>query len=162
MAESIPSPHSRAGIADAFRRLREAAGWSPRELAAALGTSTPAIHDLESQDDEMFRLYSPREVSLIAAVLGTDAVTLLHCPTTEPPISGSQLLEMIQRQLAATCKTLTSFENRAGWRLEPLLDSPDHLLADLTVEALQWLGAALGIDWRRVIAGLPTQSDPAP
>lgn len=154
-------PHSRTGAASIVRSLREAAGLSPTGLASMLGTSTATIRDLETNDDELFRCYSVSELCLVAAVLDVEPVTLLNCPTAEPPITGTQLVEMIRQQLTSTHEALTSFEDRVGWRLEPLLGSPDQLLSDLTIEALQGLSAALGIDWRRVIAGLPPSPDPA-
>jgi transcriptional regulator with XRE-family HTH domain len=152
--------HSRAGSAARFRELREGLGLSQRELASVLGTSASAILDLETNDDELFVRYSAREVCLIASALGVGPLDLLNRPTAEPPITGEEFLAILRQcgEIREGC--MTEFEDRTGGRITVQLESPDHLLADLTVDALQRLCETLAIDWRRVMAGcqLPDES----
>lgn len=147
-------PESRAGIGAAFRDARDAAGLSQRELATLLGTSAAAIHDIEANDDELFRSYSLAELGLIAGVLGREVAQLLNCETQEPPIHVAGLIQQIRRQSEESPATIKEFENSIGWRMTGLIESPETLMADLTVEGLQRLCAAVELDWRRVARGL--------
>lgn len=146
--------NERAGVSAIFREARENAGLSHRELASMLGTSAAAIWDIETFDDELFECYSPVEVRLMATALGTDAAKLLKCASSEAPITGAELVDAIYQRLSASGESIKDFENRVGWRVQELLDSPEHLLSDVTIDGLQWLCEALQLDWRRVIAGL--------
>lgn len=145
---------SRSGVNVAFREAREAAGLSQRELASMLGTSAAAIGDIESYEEELFECYSPLEVQLMASTLGTDAATLLKCSNAVDAISGEQLIGLINDRLQTSKESIEAFECRVGWRIRDLLDSPESLLSDLTIDGLQWLCDALQIDWQRVIKGL--------
>lgn len=152
--DKLESTHSRKGVGATFRKARELAGLSGRELASLLGTSAAAIRDIEEQDDELFSRYSPLEVGLMASALETSATRLVHCTGDISPVSGAELINRISDQIQKSRETIEAFENRVGWRIDGLLDSPEHLLADLTVDALQWLCEGLKIDWRQVMAGL--------
>lgn len=144
----------RAGIAAGFRKAREAAGMSARELASLLGTSSAAILDLETNDEELFVRFSLAECQLIVEALGIPPAKLLQCESEEPPISLDELRAALQAWIAAAPPSLAEFEARAGWRVSRLLAAPELLSTDVTLDALEQLCAGAGVDWRRVIAGL--------
>jgi transcriptional regulator with XRE-family HTH domain len=155
MGAAEPSPSSAsAGISAAFREAREKAGLSERELASLLGTSATAIRDIESLDGELFGHYSPADLRLMASALGTTPGLLLHITPVAPPVTGAELINRIRDRLETSPETIAAFEDRVGWRIAELLDSPEHLLSDLTVDGLQLLCAGLNTDWRQVLAGL--------
>jgi transcriptional regulator with XRE-family HTH domain len=149
-----PQTDLHAGVAAAFKEAREMSGLSQRELASTLGTSSRAIQEIEADDRALFTNYSPAEVKLIAGALGVAPEWLLNCDCGEPALGGAELLELLRKGAQANPVALEEFERGVGWRVAPLLESPDRLLAEVTVEALRGLLAALGIDWRRAIAGL--------
>ena len=151
---STTGEHSRVGISESFRQAREASGRSHQALASLLGTSAGASGDLESDDDELFICYSPADIRLLAEAVGQAPTALLHCPCAGPAISGDELIALIRTQQPERRESLAQFEDHVGWRLRDLLGSADALLAGVTVDGLQWLCAALAVDWRRVIAGL--------
>ena len=145
-------PH--AGVAAAFKQAREMSGLSQRELASTLGTSSRAIQAIEAEDRALFADYSPAEVKLIAEALGVAPEWLLNCECGEPALGGAELLELIREGAQGNPRAVEEFELHVGWRVAPLLASPERLLAEVTVEALRGLLTALEIDWRRAVAGL--------
>ena len=142
--------------ASRFREFRERAGLSHDEVAQRFDTliSSACIWDIESQDDELSSCYSPKQVQQFGRILGVRPIEFFGCETTDSPISAVELVQLIREQCRSRGVTLEQFEDSVGWRLSACIEPPEHLLADITVDGLQWLCRELGIDWRRVILSL--------
>ena len=140
--------------ASRFREFRERAGLSHDEVARRSGISSPCVWDIESQDDELSSCYSPIQVQQFSHILGVRPIELFGGDFAEPPISAVELVRLIREQCQSRGVTLEQFEDSVGWRLSACIEPPEHLLADITVDGLQWLCRELGVDWRRVILSL--------
>jgi DNA-binding XRE family transcriptional regulator len=143
-----------ASPASRFREFRERASLSHDEAARQMGISSPSVWDIESHEDELSSCYSPSEVQRFCRVLGVRPIELFGVEVAEPPISAVELVRLIREQCQSRGVTLEQFEDSVGWRLSACIEPPEHLLADISVDGLQWLCRELGVDWRRVILSL--------
>lgn len=149
---ALLAARSRAGVAQAIREAREAAGLSPADLAGTLGTSVAAINKLESDDNELFSAYSIAEARLIAETLGVRLNGLLSCGACEV-LGGNAMIALIKERFPSPPHRELTLDNGVSWRIDELTVSAEQLFSDLTLEALQWLCAKLELDWRKVVAG---------
>jgi hypothetical protein len=118
----------------------------------ARGTSKQ--EHIESQDDELSSCYSPSQVQRFCSILGIRPIELFGGDFAESPISAVDLVRLIREQCQSRDVTLEQFENAVGWRLSACIEPPEHLLADISIDGLQWLCRELGVNWRRVILSL--------
>ena len=63
-------------------------------------------------------------------------------------------MALIHTQCRARGITLEQFSDAVGWDLETIINPPERLLADITIDGLKWLCRELGISWHQVILGL--------
>jgi hypothetical protein len=142
--------------ASRFREFRERAGLSHEDVARGFSNSlsSACIWDIESIDDELTDCYSPKEVLEFCQVLGIRPIELFGGDFAEPAISAAELVRLIREQCRLRGISLEKFEDAAGWRLSACIEPPERLLADITIDGLQWLCRELGVDWRRVILSL--------
>ncbi len=143
-----------ASPASRFREFRERANLSHDEAARQMGISSPSVWDIESHEDELSSCYSPSEVQRFCRVLGIRPIKLFGVEVAESPISAVELVRLIREQCQSRGVTLEQFEDAVGWCLSACIEPPEHLLADISVDGLQWLCRELGVDWRRVILSL--------
>jgi hypothetical protein len=145
---TIPSPASR------FREFRERSGLSHDEIARQMAISTACIRDIESVEGELSSCYSPAEAKQFCRVLRVHPRELFGIETSELPITALELVQCVHDHCRLNGITLEQFEDTVGWHLVGIIDPPDQLLQDITIDGLQWLCRELGINWQRVILGL--------
>jgi len=137
-----------------FREFRERACLSQDDAAQLMGLSSMSIWDIEIHEDELMTGYSPSEVQLFCRILGVRPAELFGVEIESSPISADELVRLIHEQCRLRGVTLVQFEGAVGWRLSACIETPEHLLEDITIDGLQWLCQELGMDWRRVILAL--------
>jgi DNA-binding XRE family transcriptional regulator len=134
-----------------FRELRERAGLTENEAGQRMGVS---VWDIEAVEDELTSVYSPAEAIKFCHVLGARPSELFGITTTEPSVSAEEVVALIHAECSKRGVTLEQFEDAVGWYLSRCMVPPEHLLEDMSLEALQWLCRELCIHWHRVILGL--------
>jgi hypothetical protein len=138
-------PHTR------FRQARERLGLSPDEVAAQSGITSSNVWDVESCEDELTSCCSPEDVRRLCGVIGIHPASLFGDQISEPPVTSDELVRRIHSECHLRGITLEQFEDVVGWRLSAIMEPPEKLLQDLTVDGLQWLCRELHIDWRRAL-----------
>ncbi len=119
-----------------------------------MGLSLACIRDIEWFDDELFSVYSPNEVQQFCKVLGTEPSSLFGIETNELPVTAPELVQLIQAQCSSRAISLEQFEDAVGWTLSGMIDPPEKLLQNMSIDGLQDLCRELEIDWQRVILSL--------
>jgi DNA-binding XRE family transcriptional regulator len=137
-----------------FRELRERAGLSHEKAAEQMGISSAAVWAIESFEDDLPGCYSPNDLRKFCGVLGCQSRELFDVETTEPPVSAEALVDLIHEQCRSRGITLEQFEDVVGWRLGAMMEPPELLLKDMSIDGLQALCQELGIHWHRLIVGL--------
>ena len=69
-------------------------------------------------------------------------------------ISAEELIRRIHEECRVRGVTQEQFEDGVAWGWSGCINPPEHLLEDMTVDALQRLCGELRIDWRRVMLSL--------
>ncbi|HWB60303.1 MAG TPA: hypothetical protein VG733_12485 [Chthoniobacteraceae bacterium] len=67
---------------------------------------------------------------------------------------AAELVALIHAQCRQRGITLEQFSDAVGWDLKTIIDLPERLLADITIDGLKWICRELGNPWDRVILGL--------
>jgi transcriptional regulator with XRE-family HTH domain len=142
---------SRTSITSNFRELRERAGLSLDEAAAAMGVSP--FH-IETDDAEFTCSYSLADAQRFCRVLGARPSELFGVEVAEAPVSAEELVRRIHEEYRKRGITLETFEDAVGWRLSACMEPPEHLFNDMSLDGLQWLCRELHVHWHRVILGL--------
>jgi hypothetical protein len=142
------APHTR------FREARERAGLSIDEVATRSGISDLSVWDLEQFEGDLTACYSPKEVQLLCKAIGISPIELFGDGISEAPVAADELIRRIHEECDLRGITLEQFEDAVGWRLSKCMQPPDLLLADMSIDGLQWLCRELKIDWRRVLLSL--------
>lgn len=143
-----PTPGNR------FRELRQLAGLSHARLAERTGFPSAGIWDLEEVDGVLSSVYSPIEIRQLAHAVGVHPTAIFGAVATDPAVSAEELVRLIHLHCHSRGITLQQLEEGVGWTLEDSIDPPERLLEAISIDGLQWLCQALGIDWHRVICGL--------
>src|SRR5579884_921388 len=94
-----------------LRKARESAGKSPQEIAALIGISAPAYHDLEESNGELNMAISLAELFKLASVLGIRARFIFDDKTEGQPILPEQLSSQIKAYLTKTGISVADFES---------------------------------------------------
>ena len=147
-----------AGVAGRIRARREVLGRSERELAGALGITPTAYARLEELDEELHTVRSVAEALALAALLSTHLLTLYAEPAQAHPIKISLVRQALSVQLSGDAILREILEDQIDWDLGPFIEGVDQWTSVYTLEFMARLAVAMGVDWRRLIAGLP----PAP
>jgi len=105
---------------------------------------------VETDDEELTRALSVRQVVALAGVLGISPSALLEEPPVLPPLAPAGLVEALRLQ-NPTPEEIAAFEEQAGWDIRETLDRPE-LFWGWNIDELQEVCATAGIEWRRVIA----------
>ena len=113
-----------------------------------------SVWDILAIEEELTGCYSPVEARKFCEVLGATPRELFGITTREPAVSAEELVAMIHDECGKRRVTLEQFEDAVGWRLSQCIDPPKRLLADISLDGLQWLCDELGIHWHRVILSL--------
>ncbi|TAL31831.1 MAG: hypothetical protein EPN97_10490 [Alphaproteobacteria bacterium] len=157
-----------ATYAARFRYYRERAGLSEAQMAAEVskrfGYTDPrsftiyTLGDLEAYDDELFTLYSPREIWHFSRIFGINAQELLNLDGSAAPVTAPELVQLIKKECATRNLSLEQFEDVVGWRLSVCMNPPELLLQEMTLDGMTWLCQELHIDWRGVITDMDSSA----
>lgn len=137
-----------------FQEFRERAGLTYDEVAKKMGLSIPCVRDIESYEDEIYTLYSLRQIQGFCLILGVHPSELLCDKTDESPISAFDLVQKIRENCTSHQINLDQFEDTVGWHLGKMMDPPSLLLDEINIDGIQDLCRELGINWERVILSL--------
>lgn len=109
---------------------------------------------IEIPDNEFTCEYSPADARRLCQILKARPGELFGVRTTEPPVSASELVQLIGAECRARNIGLEQFEDAVGWRLSQCMNPPERLFDEMSLDGLQWLCRELGIHWHRVILSL--------
>jgi transcriptional regulator with XRE-family HTH domain len=134
--------------------LREQAGKSVDEMAAAVGMGYMEYLDLELYDTELLSVPSLASVQRLAAELNVTVAALLaeDRTTISQRLTHSDLVERVKAHLSETRTSREAFEDHLGWALDDFFASEERALAQYNLEFLRTLCESLGVSW---IAALP-------
>jgi transcriptional regulator with XRE-family HTH domain len=130
-----------------IRQLREQAGKSVEEMAAAVGMAYMEYLDLELHDDELPNVPSLASVQQLAAVLNVTVPALLSEAGPEPShcFTHAELVERLKAHLSATGQNREAFEDRLSWKLDDFFASEERMLAEYNIEFLKALCESVGV-----------------
>ena len=137
-----------------FKEFRERAGLSFDDAAQQMELSPACIWDIENCEDEIEVCYSPHEVQRFCQVFGIQPAELFAVTTTEPPITAAGLVSLIHEECQSRNLTMEQFEDKVGWRLHTMIDPPERLLTEMTIDGFREVCRELHIDWHRVVLSL--------
>jgi hypothetical protein len=140
--DELITPGQAQRLADA----RKAGGHDVGELAALLGISYEAYHDLEHFDEEIVDTVSLDQLIQLASALGLDLRSFFAAKGIGH-VSFAELAERLQRLLDNGDMTLAELEDEVGWELQRHLADPTTF-SDLPAIALADIGQPVGLDWR--------------
>ena len=155
--KSVNDPSCAANL----RRLREDAGLTVQEVAAAIGLNNEWVWDLESYDEELYMTISLAALQHLAFLLRTTARQLLLLedkPSGEPRVAFKDLVAHLREHLRASGQSADAFGDEVGWDLASTLDNPSNVW-EWSPDELRDVAAGLRIDWA---SALPTASDTPP
>jgi transcriptional regulator with XRE-family HTH domain len=150
--------NSAASTAARFRTARERAGLSIAETAARAGISEPCVWDLESYDDELMTVYSPGDLQRFVAIFAVYPRDLVGTEDRDDPVSIDELASAICEHCRALGLTINEFSDAAGWDVSKVMDAPQLLLSDISIDGIRDICHELGIDWQRLISGLSAET----
>lgn len=142
------------GYAEKIRQLRLAARKSEKEMAELIGINLPSYFDLESYDDEVIDCLSLTELKKMCQVFKITPVDLLsdeaknHRGLNHLPFA--EFIETVKKHIASEGITVAEFEDKAGWEMEVLLNSPEEMW-ERNVQFLKDVCGELGINWLSVV-----------
>ena len=125
---------------------RKASGRDVGELAALLGITYEAYHDLERFDEEIVDTVSLEQLIRLASALRLDLRSFFVAEDVGQ-VSFADLAEKLQRVLDHDGVTLSELEDEVGWELQRYLAEP-ATFGDLPAIALADIGQRVGLDWR--------------
>jgi hypothetical protein len=138
-----------------LRQARERKGLTLHE--AAESPDNPfrgsAYYDIEGSDAELAWCYSLNELKRICEFLRIHPRDLF-CEETTLPIHISEVVEKIKTHCAQLKLSIGTLGDIVGWSLENFYADPAKALEEWNVDCLIDISREVGIDWRRVIAGL--------
>lgn len=135
-----------------YKRVREATGKSPQDIAALVGMPIHANYDLEECEGELNRQASIGDLSKLASVLGIPTRLIFDDEDEkQPSILPNELCARIKEHLHANRMSVTEFEDRVGFVIEPSLRDPSMVL-NWNVDCLRFVCAELGVDWRLALS----------
>lgn len=142
-----------------LRDAREKSGKSVVEMAALLDLSRESYNDLEVYDEEIIYTLSLQELITLSKALGIDLVEFFSngASKREESVSLDALAGKINEYIAAHNLTVAEFEEAVGWELANCLTEPSQFM-NFNVDGLMDVSKPLGIDWRAVLAALPSES----
>lgn len=143
-----------AGVGGRIRERRLALGRSERELSEALGITPTAYDRLEDHDEELHTVRSVAEALSLAGLLSTDLLTFYAEPVQPHPIKISLVRQALSVQVSGDSNLREILEDQLDWDLGPFLEGVEQWTSVYTLEFIERLAAAMGVDWRRLIAGL--------
>lgn len=146
-----------AGLAGRIRERRLALARSEQELSEALGITPTAYARLEELDEELHTVRSIDEALRLAGLLSTDLLTLYAEPGQPHPIKIALVRQALSVQLSGDSSLREILEDQLDWDLGPFLEGLEQWTSVYTLEFLERLALAMGVDWRRLIAGLPAR-----
>ena len=155
--ESVTEPACAANL----RRLREDAGLTVPEVAAAIGLNNAWVWDLESYDEELYMTISLAALQRLAILLRTTAKQLLLLedkPSGETRVAFKDFVAHLREHLRTSGQSADAFGDEVGWDLTTTLDDPSDLW-EWSPDELRDVAAGLRIDWANA---LPTAGDTPP
>jgi transcriptional regulator with XRE-family HTH domain len=129
-----------------LKKVREASGKTPHEIANIVGLSAQTYYDLENCPGDLTMTVSLFELSKIASVLGVHLRDFFSDLGETQSISPEELSKKIKDHLVTEKTTLADFENHVGFLIEPVLHNPSEVLK-WNVDCLRFVCAALGVNW---------------
>lgn len=134
-----------------LRAAREARGLERRELAARAGIHPSAWVDLELDDGELMTGISFAEVRAVLQALELNPLQFFSPPGAGRSVeSFPSLVDAVKDHLRQTSLGLSTFEERVGWELTPLLENPGKF-SEMPLQAVIDVAAPLHLDWRPLL-----------
>lgn len=139
---------SKIGNAENLKMYREKSGKTIKELADLLAISFESYRDLELHDDEILTAISFDQLSRLAESLNMSLRELFSgsSPAHVPPVSFSELADLIKRHILVHNMTVNEFENRTGWEIEKQLRQPQEF-SRYNLRAFIDIGNEIAVDW---------------
>jgi transcriptional regulator with XRE-family HTH domain len=138
-----------------IRAAREKLNLSHDEVAQLIGMSRASYYDLESYDDEAFMAISLRDLLKLGSALRVAARDLVDDDGAQPPaeqVTYEELAAGVRAQIEAEGMDVDTWGTKVGWDVADLLRDPTSV-ADLNLDGLCDICAAVGVDWRAVLVG---------
>jgi transcriptional regulator with XRE-family HTH domain len=155
-------PDPPESIAARFQYFRERASLSMAEVAEkmnlGMGFTDMCVWDLEAYDNELFSVYSPLQMLRLTEILGITPRELINFENSEPPVTTTELVQLINGECVTRGISLDAFEDVVGWSLNKMMEPSELLLQDMSLEGLTDLCKELRINWVRVINGINRDS----
>jgi hypothetical protein len=134
------------------KSAREQAGLPEERVANLIGLNLASYADLELHADEIFMCVSLGQLRSLCGVLGTRLAVILGEPSfaNREPVALAAIVSRLQSHLQATATTVEAFEDKVGWRIQPVLDSPTSA-AGWNLDQLRDVCSGMGVDWREML-----------
>ena len=132
-----------------IRERRLALNYKADEVANHIGLNLSSYFDLEQVDVELQTALSLAEIARLEALLAFNIRSVLSEWNKPAEISLGELAEAIQAHLQKSNRTVTDFENAAGWEIRSILTNPAEAL-EWNLDCLRDVCAALNIPWQSI------------
>ena len=134
-----------------LKRLREAAGISPQEVARLVGLNVPSYFDAELCEGELNSALYLRELAQLAAVFSIPTSQLFEDrKPKQNAIAPYELVELIKNHLNTSHTTLERLEDKIGYEIKGSIDNPKSVL-NWNVDVLRFVCEEVGVDWLSVL-----------
>ena len=118
-----------------------------------MGISTASLWDIECSDE--LPIYSPTEIRRFGDVLRVSPRELFSIESQTAPLTATALATLIREHCQSRGITIEQFEESTGWYVGKSLDDPERFLhEDYSIEGIQDICRALGVDWQRFVLSL--------
>ena len=132
-----------------LKRLREARGLDPHQLANEIGINSAWYYDLESGGEDWSEEISIQGLRKLARALDVSPSSLLRTEDEVLP-TPPELVERLRKQLENLGVSSVAFSERIGWDVTPLFEDPRRV-GELNAAGLKAICAELGLDWLVVV-----------
>lgn len=141
-----------------FREARERLGLSHAEFARRGDISVESVWDIETIPDELM-IYSATEIQKFCGIIHIRPLELFADDFSEPPISASELAELIKKECESRNLSLEKFEDITGSEFSICLSRPESFLESFSLDGLRDLCRGVRVDWRRTLLALEDEKE---
>lgn len=141
-----------------LKKIREATGSSPEQVARLVNLSLPEYYDLENCDGELTTNVSIGEIFKISVALKITPHMIFEDNAMGEFVTINGLVEKIIKHLKDNNMGILQLEEKVGFVLAPVIDNPEKVL-DWNVDCLRFVCSEVGVNWLRIFANC-TQRQP--
>lgn len=134
-----------------YKRIREATGKSPQDVAALIEIPVHLSYDLEAYEGQLNRQLSLGKLSKLSSVLEIRARLIFDdADEIGRSLSPEELCAKIKDHLKAKGMSIAEFEDIVGFVIRPSLRDPLEV-TNWNVDCLRSVCAEIGVNWHNAL-----------